>query len=314
MPGFESEKSPITPPEEEKKGEEEKPEEKELLDLARNIQKERTEEIEAIEKKIKEKGEKRENWEQERYEIGLEDQGYINYQLIEKQSRLSVAWHGEGDKDLVEEWNKFASKKISPDLKDLRSVELLKRLKNSILFDGGRAPSLISPKSRKEGIEEPFMMGVVGAKDGEEYIEEFNSWLNAHLSDSERQANEVKGQAEFWGKLKEGESSNPPKRSEIERFERWNLEKVSRRRKSIEESQENARIHLRGFGKAALEAGDLIPAIDSLDYSGNLEDPEIISEVKKRMEKLKKSKKSEDKETLLRTSKKLAEMLGKEKN
>ena len=110
-------------------------------------------------------------------------------------------------------------------------------------------------------------------------------------------------------------------KAELEQAEKeGDSEKVERLAHKIEVEEDKleglrlgSQLQARGFGKAALEAGDLIPAIDCLQFSGDLKKPEVVSKVKKRMEDLKKSKESEDKELLIEASKKLIEISKGEK-
>ena len=84
---------------------------------------------------------------------------------------------------------------------------------------------------------------------------------------------------------------------------------IARQEEYLRNRQEQAQLFIRkqaeGFGRAALEAGDIAVAVDNLDATGILENPEIISALKTRMVELKASRNLGDQSTLRKTSEKL---------
>jgi len=72
--------------------------------------------------------------------------------------------------------------------------------------------------------------------------------------------------------------------------------------------------HAEGFGRAALEAGDLAVSVDNLNEAGVLENPEVLTAIKGRMEELKKSGKVEDAVKLRQVSERLLAIQAKKKS
>jgi hypothetical protein len=75
--------------------------------------------------------------------------------------------------------------------------------------------------------------------------------------------------------------------------------------REIESAQLVIQKQAEGFGKAALESGDLEVAVDNLNEAGILENPEIVSQLKDKMMKLKNSGDSADKLKLRKISEKI---------
>lgn len=73
----------------------------------------------------------------------------------------------------------------------------------------------------------------------------------------------------------------------------------------IESAQLAIQKQAEGFGRVALESGDLEVAVDNLNEAGILENPDIVSQLKDKMMKLKNSGDSADKLKLRRISEKI---------
>jgi hypothetical protein len=71
------------------------------------------------------------------------------------------------------------------------------------------------------------------------------------------------------------------------------------------DGQFSLRKHAEGFGRAALEAGDIAVAIDNLDAGGVLESPDVVGVLRAKLVELKESPKAEDKIKLRKASEKL---------
>ena len=67
-----------------------------------------------------------------------------------------------------------------------------------------------------------------------------------------------------------------------------------------------AKLQMRGFGKSALESGDLEVAIDSLNFSGDLRNEEILSSLKEKLSTLQ----TENPERAKKAAEKLLKVLG----
>lgn len=83
----------------------------------------------------------------------------------------------------------------------------------------------------------------------------------------------------------------------------------TRKKEGLQREIESARLVIQkqaeGFGRAALESGDLEVAVDNLNESGILENPDIVSQLKDKMMKLKNSGDSADKLKFRKISEKI---------
>lgn len=84
---------------------------------------------------------------------------------------------------------------------------------------------------------------------------------------------------------------------------------LEQEREGLQRQIESARLFIQkqaeGFGRAALESDDLEVAVDNLNEAGILENPEIVSQLKDKMMKLKNSGDSADKLKLRKISEKI---------
>lgn len=81
--------------------------------------------------------------------------------------------------------------------------------------------------------------------------------------------------------------------------------------RQIESAQLVIQKQAEGFGRSALESGDLEVAVDNLNEAGILQNPDIVSQLKDKMMKLKNSGDSADKFKLRKISEKILAIQGK---
>jgi len=270
----------------------------ELLDFARKEIERREEEIGEGEKvkkresviefeevKIPGKWEEWEEGEEEKAQRNRERiSGYVNYQIIKHPELLKAFKESKSYddrlKNLIPKWNELGLEKIDPKFReknDSFSEQLFNEINeraHDLAMGSGRGKFVLNPK--QEG--ETFWVSTPLVPKTEDYIPELKENIKRKMN-------------EICYSIKDEEK----------------LERV------LEDCKLGAKLHIGIFGKTALKEGDLVPAIDAFDYTAELKNPEIVQELKRQMEELKKSGEPEDREVLMKASKKLVEISRKEK-